>query len=139
MLYFQYRTFFYGGKSENISVVNFFIGRRSVISINGEQPAEINEIVDSILSIVPAVEIYLFGSFANGTQQEDSDYDIYVVIPDDSGMRELEVSRIINKKVTRRTRGIDMLVGTQSKFYRRKNYFYSIENEVAKTGVKLHG
>ena len=107
--------------------------------MNEEHREEINKIVESILSSVPALEIYLFGSFANGTQQEDSDYDFYVVIPDDSGMRELEASRTINKKMTRRTRGIDMLVGTQSKFNRRKDYFYSIENEVMETGVKLHG
>jgi hypothetical protein len=32
-----------------------------------------------------------------------------------------------------------MLVGKQSKFNRRKDYFYSIENEVKETGVKLYG
>jgi len=100
---------------------------------------EINEIVKNILSSVPASEIYLFGSFAKGTEREDSDYDFYVVIPDDSGMRELEASRAINMGIPQRTRGIDMLVGTQSKFNRRKNYFYSIENEIIESGVKLHG
>ena len=107
--------------------------------MNEMQRAEIDEIVGSILSSVPASEIYLFGSFAKGTEREDSDYDFYVVIPDDSGMRELEASRAINRKINRRTRGIDMLVGKQSKFNRRKDYFYSIENEVIETGVKLHG
>jgi predicted nucleotidyltransferase len=43
---------------------------------------EIKEIVDTILNAVPALEIYLLGSFANGTAKEDSDYDFYVVIPD---------------------------------------------------------
>ena len=107
--------------------------------MNEIQQKEINEIVDSILSVIPASEIYLFGSFAKGTEQEDSDYDFYVVIPDDSGMRELEASRAISRGILRRTRGIDMLVGTQSKFNRRKDYLYSIENEIIETGVKLHG
>ena len=107
--------------------------------MNETQRKEIYEIVNSILSSVPASEIYLFGSFAKGTEREDSDYDFYVVIPDDSGMRELEASRAINMRILRRTRGIDMLVGTQSKFNRRKDYFYSIENEIIETGVKLHG
>ncbi|MCL2772745.1 MAG: nucleotidyltransferase domain-containing protein [Oscillospiraceae bacterium] len=107
--------------------------------MNETQRVEINEIVNSILSSVPASEIYLFGSFAKGTERDDSDYDFYVVIPDEIGMHELEASRAINRRISRRTRGIDMLVGTQSKFNRRKDYFYSIENEVKETGVKLHG
>ena len=101
--------------------------------------AEINEIVKIILSAVPATEIYLFGSYANGTVTEDSDYDFYVVIPDDSDMREREATWTIRHSLAgKQKRGIDLLIGTQSKFNRRKDYFYSIENEVIETGVKLH-
>ncbi|MCL2775723.1 MAG: nucleotidyltransferase domain-containing protein [Oscillospiraceae bacterium] len=108
--------------------------------MNEVQRTEINEIVSSILSSVPALEIYLFGSFAKGTEREDSDYDFYVVIPDDSGMRELEANWAIRYSlVGKQKRSIDMLVGTQSKFNRRKDYFYSIENEIKDTGVKLYG
>ncbi|MDR2547387.1 MAG: nucleotidyltransferase domain-containing protein [Lachnospiraceae bacterium] len=103
------------------------------------QQAEINEIVNIILSSVHALEVYLFGSFANGTENEESDYDFYVVIPDESEVREREAIWAIRGAITKQTRGIDMLVGKQSKFNRRKNYFYSIENEVKETGVKLHG
>ena len=108
--------------------------------MNEAYRAEINDIVDSILSSVPALEIYLFGSFANGIEREDSDYDFYVVIPDDSGMREREATWAIRGElVGKQKRGIDMLVGTQSKFNRRKDYLYSIENEVMESGVKLYG
>ena len=108
--------------------------------MNEAQNLEINEIVSSILTSVPVLEIYLFGSFAKGTEREDSDFDFYVVIPDDSGMRELEASREIRYNlIGKRKRPIDMLVGTQSKFNRRKNYFYSIENEIMESGVKLYG
>ena len=102
--------------------------------------AEINEIVASILARIPALEIYLFGSFANGIISEDSDYDFYVVIPDDIGLREREANWAIREGlVGKQKRGIDMLVGTQSKFNRRKEYLYSIENEVKESGVKLYG
>ena len=107
--------------------------------MNEAQHAEVKEIVKSILSSVPALEIYLFGSFANGIAGEDSDYDFYVVIPDDSDMREREATWAIRGAIPRQTRGIDMLVGTQSKFNRRKDYFYTIESEVTEKGVKLHG
>ena len=36
---------------------------------------EIMSIVEAILNTVPALEIYMFGSYANGTAKEDSDYD----------------------------------------------------------------
>jgi len=108
--------------------------------MNEIQRTEINEIVNGILSSVPVSEIYLFGSFANGTERDDSDYDFYIVIPDESGMKESEADFAIRQGLRgKRKRSIDMLVGNQSKFNRRKDYFYSIENEVKETGVKLHG
>ena len=104
------------------------------------QRNEIHEIVDSILSNVPALEIYLFGSFAKGEEREGSDYDLYVVIPDDIDMREREADWAIRHGLSgKHKKNIDMLVGTQRKFNRRKNYFYSIENEIIETGVKLYG
>ena len=103
-----------------------------------ENNEEIMEIVDIILNAVPVTAIYIFGSFANGTAGEDSDYDFYVVIPDNS-YRAREATWIIREGlVGKQKRGIDMLVGTQSKFNNNINK-YSIENEVIKTGVKLYG
>ena len=99
---------------------------------------EINGIVEAILSTVPVLEIYLFGSFANGTAKEDSDYDFYVVIPDE-GLRAIEATWKIQGAIQNRTRGIDMLVGTKSKFDKFKNTISFIEGEVARTGVKLYG
>ncbi|MCL1822932.1 MAG: nucleotidyltransferase domain-containing protein [Oscillospiraceae bacterium] len=108
--------------------------------MNKAHSTEINEIVNCILSSVPVSEIYLFGSFAKGIEKDDSDYDFYVVVPDDIGMREIEARWEIGYSlIGKRPRSVDMFVGKQSKFNRRKEYFYSIENEVAETGVKLYG
>jgi len=98
---------------------------------------EIQKIVESIKKSVPVSAIYLFGSFAKGTQTENSDYDIYVVIPDNT-IRALNATDEIMYAIPKLSRPIDMLVGTQSKFNKYKNV-YSIENEVSKTGVKLYG
>jgi len=104
------------------------------------QRKEIDEIVQNIVSNVQVLEIYLFGSFAKGMATEDSDYDLYIVIPDDSGMREREANWAIRSSlIGKQKRSIDMIVGTWSKFNRRKSYLYSIENEVMETGVKVHG
>ena len=106
--------------------------------MNKTQRTEIDKIVNGILSSVPVAEIYLFGSFAKGTEREDSDYDFYVVIPDD-GMRAREATWAIRNAISEQTRGIDMLVATQSKFNKYKDSISFIEREVAETGVKLYG
>jgi len=99
---------------------------------------EVKEIQNIILSAVPALQIYLFGSHAKGMQRADSDYDFYVVIPDDA-MRPLDATRKISMALrSSRKRPIDMLVGSESKFNKYKNV-YSIEKEVVNTGVKLYG
>ena len=99
---------------------------------------DIKEIQNIIIDSVPTLQIYLFGSYAKGTQQADSDYDLYVVIPDDS-IRPLDATRKISMALRSvRKRPIDILVGSESKFNKFKN-LYSIEKEVLNTGVKLYG
>jgi predicted nucleotidyltransferase len=100
---------------------------------------EINEIVTTILSAVPALGIYLFGSFANGTANDNSDYDFYVIIPDNLQAVEStwKITGAIPKEIKKK-RSIDMLVGTESKFNKYKNSLGFIESEVARTGVKLY-
>ena len=99
---------------------------------------EIDGIVKAIINTVPVLEIYLFGSTANGTAKEGSDYDFYVVIPDD-GIRAREATWKIQSAIQKRTRGIDMLVNTKSRFDKYKNSISFIESEVLRTGVKLYG
>jgi predicted nucleotidyltransferase len=101
---------------------------------------EIKGIVDTILTATPVLEIYLFGSFANGTAKDDSDYDFYVVVPD--SIQPIETTWLIKgalRKNLRTSRGIDMLVGTESKFNKYKNSISFIERDVVDTGVKLYG
>ena len=45
---------------------------------------KIDHIKEAILQYVPAKYIYLFGSYAYGEPTEDSDIDIFAVIPDDA-------------------------------------------------------
>ena len=83
--------------------------------------------------------IYLFGSFASGTATNDSDYDFYVIVPD--GLQPIEVTWKITGSIPReikKTRSIDMLVGTESKFNKLKDILGFIENQVVQTGVRLY-
>jgi predicted nucleotidyltransferase len=51
------------------------------------------------LSCVEAEQVILFGSYAYGTPREDSDYDFYIVLPDDFPLRPLDAMRTIRRNL----------------------------------------
>ncbi|MCL2766959.1 MAG: nucleotidyltransferase domain-containing protein, partial [Peptococcaceae bacterium] len=61
---------------------------------------EIEAITEAIKDTVDCEKIYLFGSYAYGEPNADSDMDFYVVIPDD-GERPLKVMRNIRTNLAR--------------------------------------
>jgi len=96
-------------------------------------------IKESVLQAVPAEAIYLFGSYAYGTPTEDSDIDIYVVVPDDTiefGELYGDVLMILRKK--KRRINLDMKLGHSSMFHHRKNG-PTLERAVAQKGTMLYG
>ena len=56
----------------------------------------LDEISRIIAETVPVESIYLFGSYAYGTQNKDSDLDLYVVFKDEMPMRELDAITAIS-------------------------------------------
>ena len=100
---------------------------------------EIDIIKDTILKTVPTEAIYLFGSYASGSPNQESDLDIYVVIPDIVETHPLDVGVEIRKNLrNKRNMAIDLLVGTSSVFNRRKQS-QTFENTIAEEGVMIYG
>jgi predicted nucleotidyltransferase len=99
-------------------------------------PDEIIKIKDIIVSTVPAEKVYLFGSYAYGTPNEDSDYDFYVVIPDGS-MRPIEAIQDIYCTIRGIKKPVDILAGTTEVFDRRSKD-PTIERMIAQEGVILY-
>lgn len=98
---------------------------------------EIIKIKDTIVKTVPTEKIYLFGSYAYGAPNEDSDYDFYVVIPD-GGMRPIEaVGDIYLAMRGIKRRPVDILAGTVETFERRSKEL-TIERTIARDGVVLY-
>jgi predicted nucleotidyltransferase len=50
---------------------------------------ELDNLTQIIVNTVPVEQVYLFGSYAYGTPNEDSDYDFYVVLKDTVPLREI--------------------------------------------------
>jgi len=92
---------------------------------------------ENVLEIVPAEAIYLFGSYAYGTPNEDSDLDIYVVVPDN--MDDLsELYGKINLLWRRKPVSLDLLMNHSSVFNRRRNG-PTLERTIVQKGTILHG
>jgi predicted nucleotidyltransferase len=106
--------------------------------VNIQTRNELENIKQTILNTVEAEEIYLFGSYAYGIPTEDSDFDLYIVIPDGS-IRPLEAMQIIGRAIYKeQKKPIDILVSRASDFRRRK-LLPTLERTVARDGVRLYG
>jgi len=99
----------------------------------------LDEIAQIIAKTVPVESIYLFGSYAYGTPNKDSDLDIYVVFKDELPMRELDAITAISRAIRPvKKMPMDILGLKQNRFHDRKLYA-TLERKIAREGVKLYG
>ena len=99
---------------------------------------EITKIMDIIVKTIPIEKLYLFGSYAYGMPEADSDYDFYAVIPNGS-MRPLDAMYEVGIATGRMKRKpMDFIAGTREIFERRSRQFATLEHEIARKGVVLY-
>jgi predicted nucleotidyltransferase len=99
---------------------------------------EIVKIRDIIIDTIPLEKLYLFGSYAYGTPNEDSDYDFYMVIPNNSGIRPIEAMQQARLAIwDLDVKPVDLLAGTVDIFARRSAGI-TIENKIANEGVLVY-
>ncbi|MGE5515173.1 MAG: nucleotidyltransferase domain-containing protein [Bacteroidota bacterium] len=65
----------------------------------------LTKVLDRIVPAMQPEAVYLFGSRARGTNREDSDYDLLVVMPDDTPPEKLNMLRAFEA-----TRGLGVAV-----------------------------
>ena len=83
-------------------------------------------------------QIYLFGSHAWGQPNEDSDVDLFVIVPDsDESSRERGLRARTCLKDVRIAK--DVLVKTQAEVDWASRVYASLESEILECGVKLYG
>ena len=98
---------------------------------------EIIKIKDIIVNAVPVEKIYLFGSYANGTPNEDSDYDFYMVIPNDS-MRPIDaIGEAYLAMRGMKVKPVDILAGTVEVFTRRSKSI-TLERKIEREGILIY-
>jgi len=100
---------------------------------------DLNTIVQEINHIMPQARVFLFGSYATGTQREDSDIDLCVVVPQLYD-RPMEMIYTIRTAITDKTKlPIDILLFTNDEFERKSKMKPTIQYAIAKKGVLLNG
>ncbi|GHV85675.1 hypothetical protein AGMMS50230_12830 [Spirochaetia bacterium] len=100
---------------------------------------DIIRIKDSILDTVGenCEKIILFGSYAYGTPQEDSDYDFYVVLKDGTEHPILVMQNIYGNLACPDYKPVDVLANYKTRFEWRSTQ-PTIERTIANKGVVLY-
>lgn len=97
---------------------------------------KLDVVCEIINDTVQAKEIYLFGSYVRGTQNNNSDFDLYVVIPDES-TRQVDAIKQIHRALYKKSDiPLDILVETAENFAKRSQ-MPTLEQTVCREGLKL--
>ena len=99
----------------------------------------IREMTKCFISQVNPLKVILFGSFANGTYTDESDYDFYLVIDDGRSVGEA-TDEAYNSVMYVKKRPVDIVVGTKSRFENKGNSKHSlmVEGEARRNGILLY-
>ncbi len=98
----------------------------------------LNETVERLKTEFQPEEIYLFGSHAWGTPNEDSDVDLMVIVPS-SDERPIRRDQRAQKCLGRLAVPADVLVRTRGEVNRYKHLRASLFHQVLNQGRKLYG
>lgn len=100
---------------------------------------ELNNVIKEICSGFNISSIYLFGSYAYGNPNEESDLDI-CIITDDKSKRKVEIMKQVRKSIAKvQSMPVDLLVYYSDEFNERAKSNYTLESQIFHEGVKLYG
>jgi predicted nucleotidyltransferase len=98
----------------------------------------LKEITRRLVAELQPRQIILFGSYAWGQPNEDSDVDLLVIVPDSNQSRmerELRARRCLRDLYISK----DVLVQTQGEIEGASRVYASLESEILEKGVRLYG
>lgn len=99
--------------------------------------AELQELVGRLVGIYRPQRIYLFGSVARGDADADSDYDVMVVVGDDTSLEQRQ-ARLAYEALWGTGIAADVVVWTASQFDGRSHVRTSLPATVLREGKLLH-
>ena len=112
-------------------------GERLPASIEPVSDQLLEEVLRRLIATYAPERIYLFGSAARGEHSPDSDYDLLVVVPDDTSA-EFRRSARAYESLWGLQVSADVLVWTKSAFEARLHLEASLPTTVIREGRLLH-
>ena len=103
--------------------------------MNEEIKVELDKYIDFISSLAGVLQIYLFGSYANGTQKKTSDIDLMVIVEND--LDPFKTAYKIRRGLTDTDLVLDVAVNRKSAFEEAKENS-SFQKKIKETGVLLY-
>ncbi|MDR2971014.1 MAG: nucleotidyltransferase domain-containing protein [Bacteroidales bacterium] len=101
--------------------------------------SELETLKEIIIRTVPVEQIWLFGSYAYGIPEKDSDLDLYIVLKDEITMRMVDAAITIRQAIGRKkTMPIDVVTNTLSK-YKERAQLPTLERTISRQGIKIYG
>lgn len=99
---------------------------------------EVDKLVKEINNASHVKKIYLFGSFAYGSPNDDSDIDL-CILTSDTSMRKRDLIKSIRKSIVKvATMPVDILVYDEDDFFQRSVLESTIEHKIANEGVSVY-
>jgi predicted nucleotidyltransferase len=102
-----------------------------------QEDSVLTEVVRRLVEAYRPERVYLFGSKARGDGDADSDYDLMVLVPDDS-TPERRSSRLAYRALRGTGAAADVVVWLQSRFERRVRVITSLPATVMREGRLLY-
>lgn len=101
---------------------------------------EIREMSRRFVEALHPAKVILFGSYAKDTYRDDSDYDFYIIMPDDTQKNLVDATTEAYAAVDDMydRKAVDIMMNTQSRFDYRKMH-PTMERAVSREGIVLHG
>ena len=96
----------------------------------------IRQITERFVAHLDPLKIYLFGSFADGSYTDESDFDFFIVVDDGCSIVDTAKSAYTALRGLKR-RPVDIVVGTSTRFEKYRNPLF-VENEVYNKGILLY-
>jgi predicted nucleotidyltransferase len=100
---------------------------------------ELDKLAEIIVNAVPVEQIFLFGSYAYGTPHADSDLDLYVVLKDDTTLRDIDAGVEIRTAILRKkSMPVDIVAKKKTDFLNRLDDI-TLERKIVRDGVRIYG
>ncbi|MEE0879027.1 MAG: nucleotidyltransferase domain-containing protein [Treponemataceae bacterium] len=99
---------------------------------------EIQNIVKRFVETLNPLKIYLFGSFARGSENNESDYDFYIVMNKNYKVTNETIANAYTSLKGIKRRPVDIIINNESVFDERAEFINTLENAVNQGGILLY-